>query len=72
MFCLEIVSCVILGSKVYIPFDCVFSRGRKCATPSITATYATVTRLTARTGNVGHRIYMYSPSQSYLMIYLLL
>jgi hypothetical protein len=72
MFCLETMSCVILGDKTYVLFDCVCSRGRKCATPSITATYTTVTRLTARTGIVGHRTYMYSPLQSYLIIYLLL
>ena len=45
MFCLEIVSCVILGDNACVPFDCVYSRGKKCAAASITATYATVTRL---------------------------
>jgi hypothetical protein len=62
----------MLGDKTDVPFDCVFSRGRKCAIPSIAATYATVTRLTVRTGNVGLRFYMYSPLQSYLTIYLVL
>ena len=35
----------------------LFRRGRKCVTPLITATYAAVRRLNARTGNVGHVLY---------------
>ena len=37
---------------------------RKCATPSMTATHATVTGLAARTEHVGHKLYMNSFSSS--------
>jgi hypothetical protein len=45
-------------------------RDGKCANPSMTTTYAAVTGLTSITENVGHRLYLDSPSPA-LFDYLL-
>ena len=49
----------LCGSKGYTYNMTMYLRkDRKCATPTMTATHATVTGLAARTEHVGHKLYM--------------
>jgi hypothetical protein len=51
--------CNVCYSKGYAcSFPLYLCKDRKCACATVTATYATVTGLTARTENLGHKLYM--------------
>ena len=55
----------LCDSKVHIYNMTVYAcKDRKCVTPSMTATHATVTELTARTENVGCKLYVDNTSSS--------